>query len=133
MTSFDPSASSAPLRNQDYDLDEYLSREEASPVPASAREEAVKSFVQLGADIAMAGVKAGQSKGRKNRSIDDLLLGFILPLLILAIAVAALYIILVFDSGKDQKLVDAAAGFLFSLPNLVFGYLLGRRQKEGAD
>jgi len=132
MTSFDPSASSARLRNQDYDLDEYLSREEASPVPASAREEAVKSFIQLGADIAMAGVKAGQSTGRKNRSIDDLLLGFILPLLILAIAVAALYIILVFDSGKDQKLVDAAAGFLFSLPNLVFGYLLGRRHKEGA-
>lgn len=133
MTSFDPSASSAPLRNQDYDLDEYLSREEASPVPASAREEAVKSFVQLGADIAMAGVKAGQSTGRKNRSIDDLLLGVILPLLILAIAVASLYIILVFDSGKDQKLVDAAAGFLFSLPNLVFGYLLGRRHKEGSD
>jgi hypothetical protein len=58
----------------------------------------------------MAGVKAGQSTGRKNRSIDVLLLGFILPLLILSIAVAALYIILVFDSGKDQKLVDAAAG-----------------------
>ena len=57
----------------------------------------------------MAGVKAGQSTGRKNRSIDDLLLGVILPLLILAIAVAALYII------------------------LVFGYLLGRRLKEGAD
>ena len=57
----------------------------------------------------MAGVKAGQSTGRKNRSIDDLLLGVILPLLILAIALAALYI------------------------NLVFGYLLGRRHKEGAD
>ena len=64
----------------------------------------------------MAGVKAGQSTGRKNRSIDVLLLGFILPLLILSIAVAALYIILVFDSGKDQKLVDAAAGFLLSFP-----------------
>ena len=61
----------------------------------------------------MAGVKAGQSTGRKNRSIDDLLLGFILPLLILAIAVAALYIILVFDSGKDQKLVDPLLGFSF--------------------
>jgi len=81
----------------------------------------------------MAGVKAGQSTGRKNRSIDVLLLGFILPLLILAIAVAALYIILVFDSCKGQKLVDAASGFLFSLPNLVFDYLLGRRHKEGAD
>ena len=80
----------------------------------------------------MAGVKAGQSTGRKNRSIDVLLLGFILPLLILSIAVAALYIILVFDSGKEQKLVDAA-GFLFSRPNLVFGYLLGRRHKDGAD
>ena len=57
----------------------------------------------------MAGVKAGKSTGRKNRSIDDLFLGVILPLLILAIAVAALYII------------------------LVFGYLLGRRHKEGAD
>ncbi len=61
------------------------------------------------------------------------MLGFILPLLIFAIAVAVLYIILVFDSGNDQKLVDSAAGFLFSLPNLVFGYLLGRRLKEGAD
>ena len=58
----------------------------------------------------MAGVKAGQSTGKKNRSIDDILLGVILPLLILAISVAALYIILVFDSSKDQKLVDAAAG-----------------------
>jgi hypothetical protein len=101
MTSFDPSASSAPLRNQDYDLDEYLSREEASPVPASAREEAVKSFVQLGADIAMAGVKAGQSTGKKYRSIDDLLLEIILPLLNLAIDVAALYIVLFLDSGKN--------------------------------
>jgi hypothetical protein len=133
MASFDPSASTAPLENQDYDLDEYLGREEVSPVSASAREEAARSFVQLGADIAMAGVKAGQSSGTKNRSIDDLLLGVILPLLILAIAVAAMYIVLVFDSGKDQKLVDAAAGFLFSLPNLVFGYLLGRRHKEGSD
>jgi len=42
---------------------------------------------------------------------------------------SALYIVLVFDSGKDQMLVDAAAGFLYSLPNLVFGYLLGRRHK----
>ena len=57
----------------------------------------------------MAGVKAGQLTGKKNRSIDDFLLGVILPLLILAIAVAALYI------------------------NLVFGYLLGRRHKEGTD
>jgi hypothetical protein len=46
---------------------------------------------------------------------------------------AALYIIMLFDSGKDQNLVDAAAGFLFSLPNLAFGYLLGRRHKEVAD
>jgi hypothetical protein len=46
---------------------------------------------------------------------------------------AALYIIIAFDSGKDQKLLDAADGFLLSLPNLVFGYLLGRRHKVGAD
>jgi len=136
MESFESSASfdpSGPLKNQDYDLDEYLSREEASPLSASAREEAAKSFVQLGADIAMAGVKAGQTSGTKKRSIADLLLEVILPLLILVIAVAALYIVLVFDSGKNQKLVDTAAGFLFSLPNLAFGYLLGRRHREGAD
>ena len=49
----------------------------------------------------MAGVKAGISTGKKNRSIDDLLLVVILPLLILAIAVAALYIVLFLDSGKN--------------------------------
>jgi hypothetical protein len=49
----------------------------------------------------MAGVKAGRSTGRKNRSIDDLLLETILPLLILAIAVAVLNVVLVFDSGKN--------------------------------
>jgi hypothetical protein len=49
----------------------------------------------------MAGVKAGQSTGKKYRSIDDLLLEIILPLLNLAIDVAALYIVLFLDSGKN--------------------------------
>jgi len=125
--------SSAPLKEREkIDFNEHLDKEESSP-PASRsdRDEAAKTFTKLGAEIALAGVKAAQSnKGNTNKnkvdSVGDIVLGIVLPIILIAIVIASLVIVLNPDSFHNQKLVEAASGQLFALPGMIMTYLIGR-------
>jgi hypothetical protein len=135
MTSPTSSEATAPTRDTNYNLTDYTNgdNEPLVVLPASAYNETTQALVRLGSDIALNGVKAGQSLTENKKPPSkpykgSVVIDVLLVLIIIAIVAASLFIVLVPSSAHDNKLIETVSSQLFSLPAIILSFFAGKNR-----